>query len=94
MSVLRSYELLQKLCLKFKKAMTNMQQGLKGFSLEWNHLTYSLGLNLLYLCFLRQSKGYITIQEATSGAALLVSYMKSLRTESKSNVFYEEVLVP
>ena len=34
----------------------------------------------------------ITIQEATNGATLLISHFNSLRTESKFNIWYEEVL--
>ena len=34
----------------------------------------------------------ITIQEATRGAELLASHLKSLRTEAQFNQFYEQVV--
>ena len=47
-------------------------------------MTEQLSINL-------QAKD-ITIQEAVSGAKLLVSHLKSLRTDAKYNAFYEEVI--
>ena len=63
-----------------------------------NFDTY-FGLKLSYLLFsvteqlsINLQAKDITIQEAVSGAKLLVSHLKSLRTDAKYNAFYEEVI--
>ena len=58
------------------------------FGLKLSHLLFSaseqLSINL-------QAKN-ITVQEAVLGTKLLVSHLKSLRTDSKYDSFYEEVM--
>ena len=64
--------------------------------LEWKTSTHPLVLNCpIVLCvraiFNLQAQN-ITVQEAVRGAKLLVSHLKSLRTDAKYNSFYEQVI--
>jgi len=98
-SVLHNYELLKEALHEIQEGHDDYAAKAHGILTRMESFDIYFGFNLALLVFSSaeqfstnlQAKN-ITIQEATSGATLLISHLKSLRTESKFNTWYEEVL--
>ena len=98
-SILRNYSILQNALDEIKLGHDEYAAKGNGIAIRMEYFDTFFGLKLSYLLFSAseqlsinlQAKD-ITVQEAVRGAKLLVSHLKSLRTDAKYNAFYEEVI--
>lgn len=98
-SILRNYSVLQVTLDEIKLGHDEYAAKGNGMAIRMEQFDTFFGLKLSYLLFSAseqlsinlQSKN-ITVQEAVRGANLLVSHLKSLRTDANYNAFYEEVI--
>ena len=98
-SILRNYSILQNALDEIKLGHDEYAAKGNGLAIRMENFDTYFGLKLSYLLFsvteqlsINLQAKDITIQEAVSGAKLLVSHLKSLRTDAKYNAFYEEVI--
>ena len=98
-SILLNYEILLNTLEEVQKGHDEYAAKATGLRTRMELFDTYFGLKLSHLVFSAaeqfstnlQAKN-ITIQEATRGADLLVSHLRSLRTEEKFNEFYENVV--
>ena len=99
-NILLNYEILLKTLDSIAEGHDEYAAKAHGLSMKMESFELYFGLKLAHMIFSAaehllmnlQAKD-ITVQEASHGAVLLVSHLKTLRTESHFNVFYEQTLV-
>ena len=94
-----NYEILLTTLEEVQKGHDEYAAKASGLRVRMESFDIYFGLKLAYLFFsaaeqfsINLQAQNITIQEATHGAELLASHLKSLRTEAQFNHFYEQVV--
>lgn len=98
-AILLNYEILQATLAKIREGHDEYAAKANGLHARMELFDTYFGLKLSHLFFSAaeqfstnlQAKN-ISVQEATHGAELLVSHLRSLRTDAQFNRFYEQVL--
>lgn len=98
-NILRNYSILQNALDEIKLGHDEYAAKGNGMAIRMENFDTFFGLKLSYLLFSAseqlsinlQAKNF-TVQEAVHGAKLLVSNLKSLRTDARYNAFYKEVI--
>ena len=98
-SVLRNYNILQTALEEIRQGHDEYAAKAAWMVIKMDSFDTIFGLKLAYLLFSAcdqlsinlQAKD-MTVQEAVRGAKLLVTHLQSLRTDTKFNAFYDELL--
>ncbi len=98
-SILLNYETLKATLVEVEKGHDDYAAKAHGMLIQLEMFDTFFGLKLSHMIFfvceqysINLQSIDITIQEATSGAQLLVKHLKSQRTESKFDTFYQHIV--